>query len=117
MASSISQSQLGYDKSLWQRVSEATRAVEYAVKGVMIALDGRVGQRHNTRALAFELQHRGEDIGVAQLEQLRTDDKHEVDAYKLPTRQSRTRAWMKQGYCVVRDAGAEVGSSLVPKSP
>ena len=35
---------------------------------------------------------------------------------ELSTRRSRTRAWRKHGYCVARDAGTEVGSSLVPKS-
>ena len=59
---------LGYGKSKWQRATEANRAVEYAIKGVVIALDGRVNQRHNSRELAHHLQRRGEDVGMAQLD-------------------------------------------------
>lgn len=59
---------LGYGKSKWQRATEANRAVEYAIKGVVIALDGRVNQRHNTRELAHHLQRRGEDVGMADLD-------------------------------------------------
>lgn len=35
---------LGYGKSKWQRATEANRAVEYAIKGAVMALDGRVNQ-------------------------------------------------------------------------
>ena len=59
---------LGYGKSKWQRATEANRAVEYAIKGVFMALDGRVNQRHNSRELAHHLQRRGEDVGMAQLD-------------------------------------------------
>ena len=59
---------LGYGKSKWQRATEANRAVEYAIKGVVMALDGRVNQRHNSRELAHHLQRRGEDVGMAQLD-------------------------------------------------
>jgi HEPN domain-containing protein len=59
---------LGYGKSKWQRATEANRAVEYAIKGVVMALDGRVDQRHNSRELAHHLQRRGEDVGMAQLD-------------------------------------------------
>ena len=59
---------LGYGKSRWQRATEANRAVEYAIKGVVMALDGRVNQRHNSRELAHHLQRRGEDVGIAQLD-------------------------------------------------
>ena len=31
------------------------RAVEYAIKGVVMALDGRVNQRHDSRELAHHL--------------------------------------------------------------
>ena len=48
--------------------TEANRAVEYAIKGVVMALDGRVDQRHNSRELAHHLQPRGEDVGMAQLD-------------------------------------------------
>ena len=37
-------------------------------KGVVMALDGRVNQRHNSRELAHHLQRRGEDVGMAQLD-------------------------------------------------
>lgn len=43
---------LGYGKSKWQRATEANRAVEYAIKGVIMALDGRVNQRHISRSPA-----------------------------------------------------------------
>ena len=33
------------------------------------------------------------------------------------TRRCRTRAWMKLGYFVARDAGTEVGPALVRQSP
>ena len=33
-----------------------------------MALDGRVNQRHNSRELAHHLQRRGEDVGMAQLD-------------------------------------------------
>ena len=59
---------VGYGKSKWQRATEANRAVEYAIKGVVMALDGRVNQRHNSRELAHHLQRRGEDVGMAQLD-------------------------------------------------
>lgn len=59
---------LGYGKSKWQRATEANRAVEYAIKGVVMALDGRVNQRHNSRERAHHLQRRGEDVGMAQLD-------------------------------------------------
>ena len=59
---------LGYGKSKWQRATEANRAVEYAIKGVVMALDGRVNQRHNSRELAHHLQRRGEHVGMAQLD-------------------------------------------------
>ena len=42
--------------------------MEYAIKGVVMALDGRVNQRHNSRELAHHLQRRGEDVGMAQLD-------------------------------------------------
>ena len=61
---------LGYGKSKWQRATEANRAVEYAIKGVVMALDGRVNQRHNSRELAHHLQRRGEDVGMAQLDEV-----------------------------------------------
>lgn len=59
---------LGYGKSKWQRATEANRAVEYAIKGVVMALDGRVNQRHNSRELAHHLQRRDEDVGMARLD-------------------------------------------------
>lgn len=59
---------LGYGKSRWQRATEANRAVEYAIKGVVMALDGRVNQRHNSRELAHYLQRRGEDVGIDHLD-------------------------------------------------
>lgn len=59
---------LGYGKSKWQRATEANRAVEYAIEGVVMALDGRVNQRHKSRELAHHLQRRGEDVGMAQLD-------------------------------------------------
>ena len=40
------------------------------IKGVVMALDGRVNQRHNSRELAHHLQRRGEDVGMAQLDDL-----------------------------------------------
>ena len=61
---------VGYGKSKWQRATEANRAVEYAIKGVVMALDGRVNQRHNSRELAHHLQRRGEDVGMAQLDEV-----------------------------------------------
>ena len=59
---------LGYGKSKWQRATEANRAVEYAIKGVVMALNGRVSQRHNSHELAYHLERRGEDVGIAQLD-------------------------------------------------
>ena len=54
---------LGGGTSTWQRATEADRAVGYAIKGVVMALDGRVNQRHNSRELAHHLQRCGEDVG------------------------------------------------------
>ncbi len=68
LGGAASTSGLGYGKSKWQRATEANRAVEYAIKGVVMALDGRVNQRHNSRELAHHLQRRGEDVGMARLD-------------------------------------------------
>ena len=38
-------------------------------------------------------------------------------AAEFRTRRCRTQTWMKQGYCVGRDAGAEVGISYGAESP
>ena len=76
---------LGYGKSRWQRATEANRAVEYAIKGVVMALDGRVNQRHNSRELAHHLQRRGEDVGMAQLDDV------EPQKGRTPTRTRSSR--------------------------
>ena len=59
---------LGGGTSTWQRATEADRAVGYAIKGVVMALDGRVNQRHNSRELAHHLQRCGEDVGMTHLD-------------------------------------------------
>ena len=81
MASAVGKSDVGYDKSRWQRIGDATRAVEYAVKGLAFAVDGRVGQRHNTRELAFHLLARGENVGVEDLDRMKLDKGREFNAY------------------------------------
>ena len=73
---------LGYGKSRWQRATEANRAVEYAIKGVVMALDGRVNQRHNSRELAYYLQRRGEDVGMAQLDDVEPQKGRTPTAYE-----------------------------------
>ena len=92
---------LGYGKSRWQRATEANRAVEYAIEGVVMALDGRVNQRHNSRELAHYLQRRGEDVGSAHLD----DWSRRRDARRARTRSSRTPSSRisatnrRRGYC------------------
>lgn len=81
MASAVGKTDVGYDKSRWQRIGDATRAVEYAVKGLVFAVDGRVGQRHNTRELAFHLLARGESVGVEDLDRMKLDKGREFNAY------------------------------------
>ena len=81
MASAVGTTDVGYDKSRWQRIGDALRAVEYAVKGLVIAVDGRVGRRHNTRELAFHLLARGEDVGVEDLDRMKLDKGREFNAY------------------------------------
>ena len=79
LASAAAATDLGYEKSKWQRIVEANRAVECAIKGVAMALDGRVRQRCNSRELALHLHHRGEDVGVGELDEL------EVQRGRTPT--------------------------------
>lgn len=81
MASAVGKTDVGYDKSRWQRIGDATRAVEYAVKGLVIAVDGHVGRRHNTRELAFHLLARGENVGVEDLDRMKLDKGREFNAY------------------------------------
>ena len=81
MASAVGNTDVGYDKSRWQRIGDATRAVEYAVKGLVFAVDGRVGQRHNTRELAFHLLARGENVGIEDLDRMKLDKGREFNAY------------------------------------
>ena len=81
MASAVGKTDVGYDKSRWQRIGDATRAVEYAVKGLAFAVDGRVGQRHNTRELAFHLLARGENVGIEDLDRMKLDKGREFNAY------------------------------------
>ena len=81
MASAVGKTDVGYDKSRWQRIGDATRAVEYAIKGLAIAVEGHVRRRHNARDLAFHLLARGEDVGVDNLGRMNIEKGREFNAY------------------------------------
>ena len=71
----------GYGRSRWQRATEANRAVEYAVKGMVIAIEGRVEPRHSMRQLAYHLRGRGEDFAIELLDELEPEKGRTPTAY------------------------------------
>ena len=82
LSAAASTTGVGYGKSKWQRATEANRAVEYAIKGMVMALEGRVNQRHNSRELAHHLQRRGEDVGMAELDKVEPQKGRTPTAYE-----------------------------------